>query len=195
MQTEHSGSLPRAHPVHHADPAHSNVQLHLVHPSPLPLSCLELYGRRRGVRFCSATLERSPPPRRYIIIPPFTITCDAPYSRTGQVRASEPPPAPRRPGRNRPVSPIGHNAPRSQGPRGGRNCSVAGRRSLPHPHGRGRRTWRRCLRLLRWRGQFFGRNDWLQSQQQVPSSPIRSLPDAAGDVSCLRSWGAGQSRN
>ena len=124
------------------------------------------------------------------------ITCDAPpNSRTGQVRASVHPPAPRRPGRNRTVSPIEHNAPHSQGPRGGRNRSVAGRRSLPHPHGQGPRLWRRCLRLLRWRGQHFGRNDCLQSQQQISSSPIRSLPDAAGDVSCLSSQGAGQPNN
>ena len=33
VQTEHSGSLPRAHPLHHAGPAHPRVQLHLVHPS------------------------------------------------------------------------------------------------------------------------------------------------------------------
>ena len=49
-----------------------------------------------------------------------------PNSRTGQVPASVHPSAPRRPGRNRPVSPSGHNAPRPQGPRGGRNRSVAG---------------------------------------------------------------------
>ena len=97
-----------------------------------------------------------------------------PNSRMCQVRASVRPPAPLRPGRNR---------------------SVAGRRSLPHPHGRGRRLWRRCLRLLRWRGQFFGRNDCLHSQQQISSSPIRSLRDAAGDVSYLRSQGAGQPHN
>ena len=66
-------------------PAHSNVQFHLVHPSPLPLSCLELYGRRRVVRFCSATLERSPPPRWYIIIPPFTI------DNSGQLKISATP--------------------------------------------------------------------------------------------------------
>ena len=71
-----------------------------------------------------------------------------PNSRTGQVLASVRPPAPRRPGRNRTVSPIRHNAPRSQGPRSGRSRSVAGRRSLPHPHGRGLRIWRWRLRLL-----------------------------------------------
>ena len=91
-----------------------------------------------------------------------------PNSRTGQVRASVRSPAPRRPGRNR---------------------SVAGPRSLPHPHGRGRRIWRKWLSLLRWRSQYFGRNDCLQSQQQISSSPIRSLLDAAGDVSYLRSQG------
>ena len=53
-----------------------------------------------------------------------------PNSRTGQVRASVRPPAPRRPGRNRTVSPSRHNAPRSQGPRGGRNRSVGGASSL-----------------------------------------------------------------
>ena len=42
-----------------------------------------------------------------------------PNSRTGRVRASVRPPAPRCPVRKRTVSPIGHNAPRSQGPRGG----------------------------------------------------------------------------
>ena len=38
-------------------------------PSHLPSSCLHLYGRRRVARICSGTLERSPPPRRYIIAP------------------------------------------------------------------------------------------------------------------------------
>ena len=46
---------------------------HLVYPSHLPLSCpWDSNRRRRVVMFCSATLERSPPPRRYIIAPPFT---------------------------------------------------------------------------------------------------------------------------
>ena len=43
-----------------------------THPSYLPSSCLQLDGRRRVVRFCSATPERSHPPSRYIFAPPFT---------------------------------------------------------------------------------------------------------------------------
>ncbi len=72
VQPEHTRRLARAHPLHHAGPAHPRVQLHFVHPLHLPSSCLQLYGRRRVVRFCSATPGRSPPPRRYIITPPFT---------------------------------------------------------------------------------------------------------------------------
>ena len=36
-----------------------------------------------GVRFCSATLERSPPPHRYIIIPPFTLVDEMNKVRAG----------------------------------------------------------------------------------------------------------------
>ena len=55
VQPEHPRRLPRAHTIHHAGPAHPRVQLHLVHPSHLPSSCSQLYGRRRAVRFYSAT--------------------------------------------------------------------------------------------------------------------------------------------
>ena len=48
-QTDHSGSLPRAHPVHHAGPERSNVQ------------------------FCSATLQHSRAPCQHTIAPPFTV--------------------------------------------------------------------------------------------------------------------------
>ena len=51
------------------------------------MSCLELYGRRRGVRFCGATLERSPPPHRYIIIPPFTFDNGTEFARHYRLHA------------------------------------------------------------------------------------------------------------
>ena len=87
-----------------------------------------------------------------------------PNSRTGQVRASVRPPAPRRPGRN-----PAHCRP-------GRNRSVAGRRSLPHPHGQGRRIWRRYLRLLPWRGQFFGRTTVYSPSSKSPLRPYARCP-------------------
>ena len=46
--------------------------LYILHT--FPSSCLQLYRRRRVVHFCSATPERSPPPRRSIITPPFTLS-------------------------------------------------------------------------------------------------------------------------
>ena len=73
VQTEHPRRLPRAHTIHHAGPAHPRVHLHLVHPSHLPSSCPQLYGRRRAVRYYSATSLRRHPPARSIITPPFML--------------------------------------------------------------------------------------------------------------------------
>ena len=72
VQPEHARRLACAHPIDHAGPAQPRVQLHLVHPSHLPSSCLQLYGRRRVVWFCYATSRRHHPPTRSIITPPFT---------------------------------------------------------------------------------------------------------------------------
>ena len=72
VQSEHPRRLPSAHTIHHAGPAHPRVHLHLVHPSHLPSSCPQLYGRRRAVRYYSATSLRRHPPARSIITPPFT---------------------------------------------------------------------------------------------------------------------------
>ena len=55
VQPKHARRLACAHTIDHAGPAHPRVQLHLVHPSHPPSSCLQLYGRRRVVWFCSAT--------------------------------------------------------------------------------------------------------------------------------------------
>ena len=76
-----------------------------VRRAGLGLGALARLARRRGRSVNSpanATGSPATPPTRE-------------RARSARLR----PPAPRRPGRNRPVSPIGHNAPRSQGPRGG----------------------------------------------------------------------------
>ena len=72
VQPEHARRLACAHPIDHAGPAHPRVHLHLVHPSHLPSSWVQLYGRWRVVWFCSATSRRRHPPTRSIITPPFT---------------------------------------------------------------------------------------------------------------------------
>ena len=84
VQPEHASGLPRAHTIHHAGPAQPRVHLHLVHPSHLPSSCPQLYGRRRAVRYYSATSLRHHTPARSIITPPFTWSDG--FSEVGQYR-------------------------------------------------------------------------------------------------------------
>ncbi len=72
VQPVHTRRLARAHPLHHAGPAHPPVQLHLVHPPYLPASSSEHDGRPRVVHFSSAKPQRYSPPCRYILTPPFT---------------------------------------------------------------------------------------------------------------------------
>ena len=79
VQSEHPRRLPSAHTIHHAGPAHPRVHLHLVHPSHLPSSCSQLYGRRRAVRYYSATSVRHHTPARPIITPPFTALGGRPF--------------------------------------------------------------------------------------------------------------------
>ena len=63
VQVEHPGSLPNAHPLHQAGPPHPKIHLHVKHPSHLPQSEYQHYGRHQAVQFSTAQTRRSSRPR------------------------------------------------------------------------------------------------------------------------------------
>ena len=73
VQAEHSGGFPNAHPFHHAGPANARVQLHVVHPSHLPKTATQPYGKRWTVRFSAAIIQPAEPPTWSTLTLPFTI--------------------------------------------------------------------------------------------------------------------------
>ena len=72
VQTEHPGGFPNAHPLHHAGPANPRVHLHCKHPSHLPKTDTQPYGRRWAVRFPAAINQPAEPPTWSTLPPPFT---------------------------------------------------------------------------------------------------------------------------
>ena len=57
VQAEDPGGFPNAHPLHHAGPANRRVHFHCKHPSHLPKTDTQPYGRRWTVRFPAAIMS------------------------------------------------------------------------------------------------------------------------------------------
>ena len=73
MHVEHPGSLPNAHSLHHAGPAHPKIYVHVKHPSHLPWAEYQPHERRQAVQFSTARIRRSSRPRGTFFSPPFTL--------------------------------------------------------------------------------------------------------------------------
>ena len=63
MHVEHPGSLPNAHSLHQAGPAHPKIYVHVKHPSHLPWAEYQPHERRQAVQFSTARIRRSSRPR------------------------------------------------------------------------------------------------------------------------------------
>ena len=72
VQAKHPGGFPNTHPFHHAGPANPRVHLHCKHPSHLPKTDNQPYGRQRTVRFPAAINQPAEPPTWSTLPPPFT---------------------------------------------------------------------------------------------------------------------------